>query len=139
MEIIKIFYLLNMFLLVIFDVFVGIKLNGKEILNGGFVLGRKKDRVVLFCLIYVVFLFNVMWFRDNVIIGIYYYVNSVIEKFSNIDNFLYELKMKVLEIKIGIIVMLDFMLDVDYIFVSYYCDVENEVGFNRKIVKIKYV
>lgn len=139
MEIIKIFYLLNMFLLVIFDVFVGIKLNGKEILNGGFVLGRKKDRVVLFCLIYVVFLFNVMWFRDNVIIGIYYYVNGVIEKFSNIDNFLYELKMKVLEIKIGIIVMLDFMLDVDYIFVSYYCDVENEVGFNRKIVKIKYV
>lgn len=139
MEIIKIFYLLNMFLLVIFDVFVGIKLNGKEILNGGFVLGRKKDRVVLFCLIYVVFLFNVMWFRDNIIIGIYYYVNGVIEKFSNIDNFLYELKMKVLEIKIGIIVMLDFMLDVDYIFVSYYCDVENEVGFNRKIVKIKYV
>ena len=34
METIKIFYLLNMLLLVIPDVSVGIKLNGKEILNG---------------------------------------------------------------------------------------------------------
>lgn len=139
METIKIFYLLNMFLLVIPDVSVGIKLNGKEILNGGSVLGRKKDRVVLSCSIYAVPPPNVTWSRDNVTIGTYHHVNGAIEKSSNTDNFLYELKTKALETKIGISVTLDFTLDADYTFASYHCDAENEVGSNRKTVKIKHV
>lgn len=44
-----------------------------------------------------------------------------------------------LEIKIGISVTLDFQLDADYTFASYHCDAENEVGSNRKTVKIKHV
>lgn len=121
------------------DVSVGIKLNGKEILNGGSVLGRKKDRVVLSCSIYAVPPPNVTWSRDNVTIGTYHHVNGAIEKSSNTDNFLYELKTKALETKIGITVTLDFTLDADYTFASYHCDAENEVGSNRKTVKIKHV
>lgn len=44
-----------------------------------------------------------------------------------------------LEIKIGISVTLGFQLDADYTFASYHCDAENEVGSNRKTVKIKHV
>lgn len=121
------------------DVSVGIKLNGKEILNGGSVLGRKKDRVVLSCSIYAVPPPNVTWSRDNITIGTYHHVNGAIEKSSNTDNFLYELKTKALETKIGITVTLDFTLDADYTFAGYHCDAENEVGSNRKTVKIKHV
>lgn len=118
---------------------MGIKLNGKEISNGGSFLGRKQDRVVLSCSVYAVPPAIVTWSRDNITIGTYHHVNGTIKKSSNADNFLYELKTEALQIKTGISVTLDFQLDADYTFASYHCDTENEVGSNRKTVKIKHV
>uniref|UniRef100_K1R4X0 Uncharacterized protein n=1 Tax=Magallana gigas TaxID=29159 RepID=K1R4X0_MAGGI len=124
-------------LLVIPDVFVGIELNDKEISNGGSILGRKKDKVVLSCSVYAVPPANLTWSRDIITIGTYHHVNGIIEKSSNTENFLYELK--ALQIKIGISVTLDFTLDADYTFASYHCDAENEVGSSRKTLKIEHV
>ncbi|XP_052699041.1 lachesin-like [Crassostrea angulata] len=120
------------------DVFVGIKLNDKEISNSGFIFGRKKDRLALSCSVYAVPPANVAWSRDNITIGTYHHVNGIIEKSSNADNFLYGLT-KALEIKIGISVTMDFTLDADNTFASYHCDAKNEVGYTRKTVKIKHV
>nr|XP_034324521.1 uncharacterized protein LOC117689035 [Crassostrea gigas] len=121
------------------DVFVGKELNDKEISNSGSILGRKQDRVVLSCSVYAVPPPNVTWSRDNITIGTYHHVNGTIEKSSNYDNFLYKLKTEAIKIKIWISVALDFQLDADYTFASYHCDAENEVGSNRKTVKIKHV
>lgn len=126
-----------MFLLVFPDVFVGIKLNDKEISNSGFIFGRKQDRVALSCSVYAVPPANVTWSRDNITIGTYHHVNGTIEKSSNVDNFLYGLT-KALEIKIGISVTMDFTLDADNTFASYHCDAKNEVRSTRKTVKIKH-
>ncbi|XP_034324519.2 limbic system-associated membrane protein-like [Magallana gigas] len=121
------------------DVFVHDESNGNEISNGASILGRKQDKVALSCLVYAVPPPNVTWSRDNITIGTYHHVNGIIEKSQNNDTFLYELKTEPLQIKIGISVTLDFQLDADYTFASYHCNAENEVGSNRKTVKIKHV
>lgn len=122
------------------DVSVSINLNGKEISNSGSILGRKQDRVVLSCSVYAVPPPNVTWSRDNTTIGTYHHVNDTVEKSNyNNNNFLYDIQTNALEIKIGISVTLGFQLDADYTFASYHCDAENEVGSNRKTVKIKHV
>lgn len=119
---------------------MGINLNGKEISNSGSILGRKQDRVVLSCSVYAVPPPNVTWSRDNTTIGTYHHVNDTVEKSNyNNNNFLYDIQTNALEIKIGISVTLGFQLDADYTFASYHCDAENEVGSNRKTVKIKHV
>ncbi|XP_052699042.1 limbic system-associated membrane protein-like [Crassostrea angulata] len=121
------------------DVFVHNEINGNEISNGGSILGRKQDSVVLSCSVYAVPPPNVTWSRDNITIGTYHHVNGAIEKSQNNNTFLYELKTEPLQIKTGISLTLDFQLDADYTFASYHCDAENEVGSNRKTVKIKHV
>lgn len=119
------------------DVFLRNKIDEKEILNAGPLPAKKRERVALSCLVYAVPPANVTWSRDNIAIGTYHHINGIVEKSKNNNTFLYDLKTKAIEVKIGISVMLEFTLDAEDTFASYHCDAENEVGSTRKTVKIK--